>query len=129
MKHLALFSLACVVFLASQAENAQAQRRRPFSRPRLQPNERPTLSPYLNLLDNRRSLEFQYFREVRPEFQWRRNQSQFRRSLQNIERDLERQEELIQSESSTIGPTGHESFFMNTGGYFGAGGIGPRGGR
>ena len=106
----------------------EAQVRRPGSR-RYSPVpafERPALSPYLDLLGNANSFEFNYFQRVQPRLEFQRAQSQFRRSLQGLQRQVNQPTEQ-QSDYSSLGPTGHSATFLNYGGYFNLGSGGGTG--
>ena len=80
---------------------------------------RPTTSPYLNLLDGNNSDAFNYFRRVRPEVDFRRENIRLERSIQDLGRQLsaplpETPRERIRS----IGPTGHPTSFRSLSTYF-----------
>ena len=83
------------------------------------PASRPTTSPYLFLLNrDNAGVGFNYYRNVRPEMEWRReNAAQFQ-SLNQMQNELNTQRDLLQSPTSQLSPTGHRTSFMNYGGYF-----------
>ncbi|HUG91136.1 MAG TPA: hypothetical protein VML55_09895 [Planctomycetaceae bacterium] len=91
-------------------------------RARTGPYDRPTISPYTTLLGlDQGNLVREYYRRVRPELELRNAATQFSRSIQGLQRQVDQQRDLIQSETSQIGATGHATFFQNHRRYFGAG--------
>jgi hypothetical protein len=84
---------------------------------------RPTLSPYLNLLDRTNSTSFNYYNRVRPRQAFEDYRVQQFQDLSALEKrvDRNRQDILRQSENSQLNPTGHRTRFMDLGGYFGTG--------
>jgi hypothetical protein len=91
-----------------------------FGRPR-----NPTVSPYLNLLNNRNTPEFNYYQLYRP-------QTEFRSAYQGLNQNLFQTDSRVTRQSasideltnrlrpgSTLGTTGHRATFMNYGSYFG----------
>lgn len=87
---------------------------------------RPVTSPYMNMMkrydQGNRGTLFQYFREVKPEQEWRKAAAEGRRSYAEIRGKLNQQQTQIQRlRNSQLGTTGHSSRFMNLGGYFGVG--------
>lgn len=89
--------------------------------------QRPTTSPYLNLLrgGNNRALNFglNYQRGVRPEQDLRRYSAGLNNNIGNVQNDLNR---VIGPDGSLQVPgTGHTTSFMNTRGYFSGGGRPP----
>lgn len=119
-------TLALVLGMLSAGEAQNQNRSRRFTRPYLLPNERPVTSPYLQLFQPGRDPAFQYFREVRPEMEFRRSNAQLRRSIDELNQQIRRQQTAAQP-GMGLGPTGHAATFMNLGGYFGTG-AGGRGG-
>lgn len=102
----------------------------PVGPPSLTPSARPTTSPYLSLAPDAdlRNPAFQYFRRVRPENEFRRAYTRQGGEIGDLESQLARQRQMLQSPESALGPTGHRTSFMNYQGYFpGAQGISPRG--
>ncbi|MGH7929207.1 MAG: hypothetical protein ACREQV_15575 [Candidatus Binatia bacterium] len=112
--------LAAVWLLVVNPPAAEAQRPSIAGQRRaVLPYQRPVTSPYLNLLDpSRGSFELRYFRDVRPELEFRSaNALQFQ-SLDRLEERVERQDERIGEIRRTIGPTGHSTSFLSFGNYF-----------
>lgn len=89
---------------------------------------RPTLSPYLNLLDRNNSTSFNYYNRVRPRQAFDDYASQQYRNLSALEKrvDRNRQSILQQSENSELNPSGHTTRFLDLGGYFPAGAGGQQ---
>jgi hypothetical protein len=117
----ALLLIVFAVFPSSvQAQSNQ------FGAPSIQ---RPTTSPYLNLLrGTNRSLRFglNYQRRVRPELDLRANAA---RTNANVGVLQQRFDQAIGPDGSVILPsTGHTTSFMNTGSYFSGSGR-PGGGQ
>jgi hypothetical protein len=94
----------------------------PYSnRPVGNPYQQPTISPYLNLL-RAGDPAANYFLLVRPEFQQRALNAQFGSAIVNLERGTAAPaapagEPLL----PTLEGTGHATYFLNYGGYFGTG--------
>ncbi|MBL8850121.1 MAG: hypothetical protein JNG89_10570 [Planctomycetaceae bacterium] len=95
---------------------------------------RPTTSPYLNLFrdnnSNNRALDFglNYQRLVRPERELRNYSAQLNNQVNTLQNDFN---SVIAADGSIKVPgTGHQTSFMNTGGYFSSnsGGTGRGGG-
>ena len=89
---------------------------------------RPTITPYLNLLNRQRDsdLGLQYFGIVRPEIQMRSAINSQSRSLGRLQRQVDDQNALIRNQNSQLGATGHEARFLNLGSYFGGRATGAR---
>lgn len=103
-------------YAAAQAPNSRTVRA----------NERPALSPYLDLLRrDRGGFSSEYFREVRPRFQLRNAIGQGVRGREAIRRDQARTQQelgsLRRSLTSQLGGTGHTTGFMTHSRYFGTG--------
>ncbi len=95
---------------------------------------RPTLSPYLNLLNDNNTDAFNYYSRVRPQealSDYRNLQAQ---SLKGLQKEIDKTNlHLLQNENSALSPSGHHARFLDLGGYFGSssgqrggGGIGRR---
>jgi hypothetical protein len=80
--------------------------------------QRPTISPYLGLLDNRNSPAFNYFTRVRPQQHFITADVLQSNRINDLQREIDRTQGLMQSELSTIAPTGHRTTFMSLGGYY-----------
>jgi len=80
---------------------------------------RPTTSPYLNLLDGNNSDAFNYFRRVRPEVDFRRENARLERSIQDLDRRAFAPPPQTPTERiRTISPTGHPTSFRSLSTYF-----------
>lgn len=105
-------SLVLMVMAGTSAE-VFAQR---GAGPSLSRAPRPTISPYMNLLDNTRSTESQYYTQVRP-------QNEFRQSIYREQQSLSRlqanQQRLQQTLNSGLTATGQAAGFMTHTKYFG----------
>lgn len=113
-----LLLVACALTLGLSVRPAFGQRRS-FG-PALLPNQRPTTSPYLNLLNNNGlGFGFNYFQFVRPQMEFRRNNALLGRSVTSIQQELQQEQTQIQREQGAgLTATGHTATFMNYGGYF-----------
>lgn len=116
---------AAVCLLDANLVRAQGQFR---------PNQRPTTSPYLNLLRgaNGGGTGLRYYGIVRPEQRFHQQADQFSRSLSELDRRVDAQQpaETRSLETSILSPSGHSSTFFNTGQYYPVtqqGGIGQGG--
>jgi hypothetical protein len=82
---------------------------------------RPTTSPYLNLLNRRNrgggSAALNYYRFVRPEQDLRRYSSQVGQQVTGLQQSLTSQG-LLPDGSRPLSGTGHSTSFLNLGGYF-----------
>jgi hypothetical protein len=90
----------------------------PASAQRRAPVRRPTLSPYLNLLNRNNGVGFNYYQRVRPEVEFRNADRQLSsdvNTLQSRLNDLKAQREELKQGLST---TGHVPRFMDLKGYF-----------
>ena len=113
--------IACMITLSLCLSVAEAQQRQQRSQSRFRsPQRRPTTSPYLNLLGGSggRGLGFNYFRNVRPEQEFRRNDARLGRAYRGLRQDLNQQRQLLQSSRSQLSATGHATFFQNYGSFF-----------
>ena len=128
MKIQPAFAVVTAAFLLGPAEFAAAQRPSRNERPAVKAFQRPTTSPYLNLLGGGRgSFEFEYFRRVRPELEFRRTGAQLTQSVRNLQRQLDQRRG--QESRSGLGTTGHRTSFLNYSGYYNLGRFGSsRGG-
>ena len=123
---LSVVSVTLTIFVLFP-EPVYAQRPSGLSRPRVSAYNRPATSPYLDLLPGNRggrSFTSQYFRQVRPEFEFRRANARFGRSIQ----DLGQQQRTL-NRLSGLSPTGHTTSFLNYRGYFNVGPTNSGGGR
>lgn len=118
------FVSVCVLFCTNITEAQQRYNRaasRYLNRFGTRQN-RPTTSPYLNLLGAGRTggTAFNYYQRVRPEQEFRRNNANFRRSLGNVQQELRSFKRQLQSPRSGLSSTGHRTSFLNFGSYFGS---------
>ncbi len=86
---------------------------------------RPTISPYLNLLDRTRSPAFNYYKRVRPErylnestISQQREIASQAKSIKGLRNEVDETQQLLQSETSQLGGTGFVARFQDLGGYF-----------
>ena len=97
--------------------------------PSLKRSQRPVTSPYLNLL-NRGNNNFSdpglnYYRNVRPEQEWRQGLQKQDKELQSLAQQFNKARSAAsdaaagKSIRSTLNTTGHSTSFQNSGGYFG----------
>lgn len=97
--------------------------------PSLKRSQRPVTSPYLNLL-NRGNNNFSdpglnYYRNVRPEQEWRQGLQNQDKQLQSLAQQFNKARSAAtdaaaaKSIRSTLNSTGHSTSFQNRGGYFG----------
>jgi hypothetical protein len=127
MEHTTRFLLIAVIsgicLLAIRTSQAQQPVRGPWPGPP-RAYQRPVTSPYLGLLAAPGgSVEFEYFRRVRPELELRRETERLHRSLRTMRQQTEPDEPLRRdgrSQDGTLRPltTGHSTSFMNRGNYF-----------
>lgn len=122
MRKLFIVPIVVVLGMAVSAQDALAQRRS-HAGPSLRRSNRPTTSPYLNLLDSDargNGIGFNYFSRVRPEIQLRNQGNKLQGSLDNLQRQAaqQQQEQPKQSGASALTPTGHAATFMNYGNYY-----------
>ena len=111
----------CALVAAVIVDDTMAQQGRRRASSRLQsPQNRPTTSPYLNLLGGNRGPGFNYYRRVRPEQNFLRNDAIFNRSLGNMQQEMSSFKRQLQSTKSGLSPTGHRTSFLNLGNYFGS---------
>jgi hypothetical protein len=81
---------------------------------------RPTVSPYLNLLQRNTNPAINYYGIVRPEFQFRRTINQLASQVQEAQADINT------GQAGAVFQTGHPVQFMNLS-HFYAGGQGQSG--
>ena len=114
-------AVACMITLSLCLSVAEAQQRPRRSSSRFRsPQSRPTTSPYFNLLGggSGRGLGFDYYRNVRPEQEFRRNDARLGRAYRGLRQELNQQRQLLQTSRSQLSATGHTTFFQNLGGFF-----------
>lgn len=109
--------LATAILLLSIATFASAQG------PSLRRSSGPTISPYLNLLNNRGSLASNYYNLYRTQRDFERFERQAvdtARQLRSSINDQKSQLNDLQLRNSGLTPTGSGASFMTHGRYFGA---------
>ena len=116
-------AIACTITLLFSLSIAEAQQKQRQQRSQTRfrsPQKRPTTSPYLNYLSggNGRGLGFDYYRNVRPEQEFRRNYSRLGHANRRLRQELNEQRQLLQTSRSQLSATGHTTFFQNFGGFF-----------
>jgi len=114
-----LLTIACFVLIAIvPALPAQQPYPYAYGRGTIGPYNRPTLSPYLDMLRGG-SPSANYFLGVNPEFQRRANTAVFGTAIEDLER---RANENVAPEAEDLLPTlpgtGHPAAFNNLGSYF-----------
>ncbi len=101
----------------------------PAQGPSLKRSQRPVTSPYLNLLNrgnnNFSSPGMNYYRNVRPEQEWRQGLQDQDRALQSLAQQFSNSRNAAsntagaRSMRSAVNTTGHSTSFRNSGAYFG----------
>ena len=111
-------------FTRGLAERSLSTRGRPASKPFANVTQRPTLSPYLNLLRNE-GLDLgglpNYHTFVRPALEQEGTNRQTSREIQGLSQQVEavnRQLAFQPAEAGMIRPTGHQTVFMNHSHYY-----------
>ncbi len=90
------------------------------------PISRPSVSPYLNLLNGGAGNEgLNYYNFVRPQQQYQKTAAQFSRNLGNLRSSVGKLEKSAQLPAQAapittgrMGPTGHATNYGSSGGYF-----------
>ncbi len=90
------------------------------------PPQRPTISPYVNLLRRGNSTAFNYYTLVRPELEFRSQFAQQGAAIYQLRGDVQAQANAA-SATNEQRPTGHATSFLNYSHYFP--GLSGRGGR
>lgn len=115
-------TLAAVVLLATAfASVVEAQ---PNLGPSLDRGRRPTISPYLQLLNRRGSTASNYYNLYRPERRFEQFQRDARRSAEQLQSQINGQRtqiDRLQNSGSQLSPSGTAAGFMTHQGYFGSG--------
>ena len=129
MRKFFVVPLVLILGITLSAQDVLAQRRS-TSGPSLRKNNRPTTSPYLNLLNRgggRGGIGFEYFRRVQPEVQLRNQSNQLQGSLDSLQKQMNQQQlQLKQSSTSQLSPSGHTATFLSYGSYYSFPGRGRR---
>jgi hypothetical protein len=107
---------AAIVTLLSGPAEAQLG-----TRPVQGPN-RPTTSPYLNLLNSGgNSGGLNFFTQVRPQQQFRANEQNLRQEVAGLQQAVDQGIAYDQFGEALLPQSGHPTAFMNQNGYFGTG--------
>jgi hypothetical protein len=119
-----LFAALAALALGSGAAQAQV----PYSQPQLSnPYQRPTISPYLNMLRPNVNPALNYYGLVRPQLQTTRTLQTFQQELQTVAGALAPTTQLG-TQADNLPTTGHRTTFYNYGTYFPGAGGGSLGG-
>jgi len=114
MKRAALFSLSVVFSIAAEA-GAQSRSYAPLRRS----TERPTLSPYLGLVNNNNDMAYNYYEIYRPQVRSLQADRRLSADLRRLRTEVEKPPATPRPEISyPLGPTGHPTTFMSYGRYF-----------
>lgn len=119
MKIVARSYIAFAVAVAGLAVKAQSPAS--LGPPSLTPSNRPVTSPYLNLAvgnDTFGGAAYQYFRQVRPEVEFRSADIRLGNEIQDVRRNVHSLDLMIQSPESSLGTTGHRTAFQSYGSFF-----------
>jgi hypothetical protein len=107
---LAALSIAAVASLAVESACAAPPQ---FNRP-----NRPTVSPYINLLNNvNQDPAITYYGQIRPQQEFRAADNANAAALRSLDRRLTADEKKMPS--GKLSASGHATSFLNTRGYFG----------
>jgi hypothetical protein len=117
-----LLPVGLLALLTAARPTAAQQYPTYYPRPLVNPYQRPTLSPYLNLLRGG-NVAANYYLGVIPDIQQRALNAQYGSAILDLERRTERVEPAAPDELLPALPsTGHPTYFMNYGGYYNLGG-------
>jgi hypothetical protein len=107
------FLMLATAGLLGVAAAGQARAQAPLRPGGIAPVTTPAYSPYLNLLRPGNPVYQNYYGLVRPE-------QEFRSNIQALQRQEAMTQEAVASAeaTSTLPPTGHQTTFLNNGGYF-----------
>ncbi len=121
-----LFAALAALALTSGVAHAQTV---PYSQPMLNnPYQRPTFSPYLNLVRPGSNPALNYYGLVRPQLQTARTMQVFQQELQSVAGAMAPTTDPTMP-TNGLPTTGHKTTFYNYGTYFpGAGGQNALGG-
>jgi hypothetical protein len=104
--------LAAIAICLAFSSSAQAQSARSIYLQNT--TRRPTVSPYLSLLENSNSYTAQYQSRVRPEIEQRQINFEQANRLANLQRQVDRSlTQQSQYRDSTLRGTGHVTFYRN----------------
>jgi hypothetical protein len=108
-----LLTLSLAIIAGVAASEAQGQGQPPFSN---LPPSRPTVSPYLQLLNRETPGISNYFTFVRPQIEARREFTRQQLEIDRLQHQVNRARPagLPVQGSKEIRGTGHETVFMNT---------------
>ena len=116
-----LMALIAMLLLVPSAVPTTAHAQRPSFNPRLNTLRRPTVSPYLELLNSRNNLNVgvpTYQTRVRPRLEQRQVNRQQQAQIQRLQSDVARQGTARRAGTDELRGTGHQSFFMNYSHFF-----------
>jgi hypothetical protein len=83
---------------------------------------RPTVSPYLNIVNGSGNRGLNYFTQVRPQQQFRSFGAGVERQLQTLNSRADGTTLIDETGTQAARSTGHSTSFLNTAGYFSVGG-------
>lgn len=102
-------SIAAVSSMAVEPASAAPPQ---FNRP-----NRPTVSPYINLLNNvNQDPAITYYGQIRPQQEFRAADNASAAAIRNLDRRLTADEKEMPS--GKLSSSGHATSFLNTGSYF-----------
>ncbi len=108
--HLAAMSIAAVASLAVESVWAAPPQ---FNRP-----NRPTVSPYINLLNNvNQDPAITFYGQIRPQQEFRAAEAANSAAIRGLDKRLTTTEKEMPS--GKLSSSGHSTSFLNTRGYFG----------
>ncbi len=99
------------------AQGALAQYPAPPYPKKAPPPQRPTISPYTNLLRRGNSTAFNYFTLVRPELEFRNQLTQQGAAIYNLRGQVQAQAAAANAANQPQ-PTGHPTTFLNYSHYY-----------
>ncbi len=104
-----------MVITASLCGGKEAQAQSPRFNPynAANPYNRPTLSPYLNLLRRDASITENYFTLVRPQVQFNSMLNTQQQEISQLNRNVQALKSVTPGEQQAIRGTGHPAAFMN----------------
>lgn len=111
-----LHSVAVILMTATAVHAGPPQ----FNRP-----NRPTVSPYINLLNNNnQDPAITYYGQIRPQNEFRAAEAANAAAIRGLDKRLTQTEKEMPS--GKLSSSGHATSFLNTRGYFGGGSGGRR---
>lgn len=107
--------------LSNGADEADAQfptAPRPPSPPGPPLISRPAVSPYLNLLRRDQPAALNYYNLVRPQLDFTNAINRLNQDVQINRQGISALQQQQQQQNTVSPPTGHQTYFLNLGGYF-----------